>query len=131
MLQLSLDGKRLYVTNSLLSVWDNQFYPDMAKAGSWMLQIDCDTDKGGLKLNEKFFVDFGEGAERPVPGARGPLPRRRLHVRHLQFVSDARMTRIPGPSDPAAIFVLIRVSAWTASSACHRLPGSGTVLALR
>jgi selenium-binding protein 1 len=27
MLQLSLDGKRLYVTSSLLSSWDNQFIP--------------------------------------------------------------------------------------------------------
>jgi len=65
MLQLSLDGKRLYVTNSLLSVWDNQFYPDMARAGSWMLQIDCDTDKGGLSLNEKFFVDFSKEPNGP------------------------------------------------------------------
>lgn len=31
MLQLSLDGKRLYVTTSLFSPWDKQFYPDMAK----------------------------------------------------------------------------------------------------
>jgi len=29
MLQLSLDGKRLYVTTSLFSTWDKQFYPDM------------------------------------------------------------------------------------------------------
>ena len=29
MLQLSLDGKRLYVTTSLFSPWDKQFYPDM------------------------------------------------------------------------------------------------------
>lgn len=29
MLQLSLDGKRLYVTTSLYSKWDYQFYPDM------------------------------------------------------------------------------------------------------
>ena len=28
-LQLSLDGKRLYVTSSLFSPWDKQFYPDM------------------------------------------------------------------------------------------------------
>ena len=34
MLQLSLDGKRLYVTNSLFSSWDNQFYPQIAKQGS-------------------------------------------------------------------------------------------------
>ena len=31
MLQLSLDGKRLYVTTSLFSPWDKQFYPDMCK----------------------------------------------------------------------------------------------------
>jgi selenium-binding protein 1 len=31
MLQLSLDGKRLYVTSSLYRSWDNQFYPDIAK----------------------------------------------------------------------------------------------------
>ena len=31
MLQLSLDGRRLYVTTSLFSGWDKQFYPDMTK----------------------------------------------------------------------------------------------------
>jgi selenium-binding protein 1 len=59
MLQLSLDGRRLYVTNSLYSSWDNQFYPDMAKQGSTLLVLDCDTERGGMKLNEKFLVDFG------------------------------------------------------------------------
>ena len=66
MLQLSLDGKRLYVTNSLYSVWDDQFYPDMAKNGSYMLQLDCDTGKGGLAVNERFFVDFGAEPGGPV-----------------------------------------------------------------
>ncbi len=60
MLQLSLDGKRLYVTNSLFSTWDNQFYPDLAKNGSYLLQIDCDTENGGMKINENFYVDFGK-----------------------------------------------------------------------
>jgi selenium-binding protein 1 len=60
MLQLSLDGRRLYVTNSLFSSWDNQFYPDLAKQGSYMLQVNCDTERGGLKLNEEFHVDFGQ-----------------------------------------------------------------------
>jgi selenium-binding protein 1 len=59
MLQLSLDGKRLYITSSLFSSWDNQFYPQIAEQGSTMVQIDCDTDRGGLKLNENFLVDFG------------------------------------------------------------------------
>jgi len=67
MLQLSLDGKRLYITNSLYSTWDNQFYPELAKAGSYLLQIDCDTQNGGLKINEHFYVDFGK---EPAGGAR-------------------------------------------------------------
>ncbi len=66
MLQLSLDGKRLYVTSSLYSVWDNQFYPKMAEQGSWMLQIDCDTERGGMKLNSEFLVDFGKEPQGPA-----------------------------------------------------------------
>ena len=31
MLQLSLDGKRLYVTNSAYSIWDKDTYPDLYK----------------------------------------------------------------------------------------------------
>jgi selenium-binding protein 1 len=59
MLQLSLDGKRLYFTSSLYSSWDNQFYPDIAKKGSFMLQLDCNTNDGGLTWNKDFLVDFG------------------------------------------------------------------------
>lgn len=66
MLQLSLDGKRLYVTNSLYSSWDNQFYPAIAEHGSYMLQLDCDTNKGGLTLNENFHVDFGKEPNGPA-----------------------------------------------------------------
>ena len=60
MLQLSKNGKRLFVTSSLYSVWDNQFYPKMADEGSWMAMIDCDTENGGMKLNHDFLVDFGK-----------------------------------------------------------------------
>jgi selenium-binding protein 1 len=66
MLQLSLDGKRLYVTNSLLSSWDNQFYPSMKTRGSYLLQIDCDTDRGGMTLNPRFMVDFGQEPDGPA-----------------------------------------------------------------
>ncbi len=66
MLQLSLDGKRLYVTNSLYSSWDNQFYPKMAEEGSYLLQIDCDTEQGGMKINEDFYVDFGKEPAGPA-----------------------------------------------------------------
>ena len=66
MLQLSLDGERLYVTNSLFSTWDDQFYPDLAGRGSYMLQIDCDTDDGGMEINEDFYVDFGDEPAGPA-----------------------------------------------------------------
>jgi selenium-binding protein 1 len=58
MIQLSLDGKRLYVTTSLFSTWDNQFYPDMKTNGGCMIQVDCDTKNGGLSINRDFYVDF-------------------------------------------------------------------------
>ncbi len=66
MIQLSLDGKRLYVTNSLYSTWDNVFYPQIGKQGSWLIQIDCDTENGGMKLNDQFLVDFGKEPSGPV-----------------------------------------------------------------
>jgi methanethiol oxidase len=54
MLQLSLDGRRLYVSNSLYSTWDNQFYPGLR---SWLIKIDCHPD-GGMEVDPDFFVDF-------------------------------------------------------------------------
>ncbi|XP_060114069.1 methanethiol oxidase-like [Heteronotia binoei] len=59
-LQLSLDGKRLYCTNSLYTPWDRVYYPDLVREGSVMLQIDVDTEHGGLCVNEDFLVDFGK-----------------------------------------------------------------------
>lgn len=66
MLQLSLDGKRLYVTTSLYSNWDKQFYPELLKKGSCLLQIDVNTMMGGLKVNENFLVDYGSEPKGPV-----------------------------------------------------------------
>ncbi|KAG8146976.1 putative Selenium binding protein [Naja naja] len=66
MIQLSLDGKRLYVSTSLYSGWDKQFYQNLVKEGSVMLQIEVDSNKGGLKVNEKFLVDFGKEPNGPA-----------------------------------------------------------------
>lgn len=65
MLQLSLDGKRLYISSSLFSPWDKQFYPEMVKAGGTIVQIDVDTEHGGMKLNENFLVDFAREPNGP------------------------------------------------------------------
>ncbi|KAF7837046.1 selenium-binding protein 1-like [Senna tora] len=66
MIQLSLDGKRLYATNSLFSAWDKQFYPDLMVKGSHIIQIDVDTENGGLKINPNLFVDFGAEPDGPA-----------------------------------------------------------------
>lgn len=66
MLQLSLDGKRLYTTTSLFSAWDKQFYPDMFENGAMLVRLDVDTVEGGLTVDEDFLVDFGEEPEGPV-----------------------------------------------------------------
>ncbi|CAB0002019.1 unnamed protein product [Nesidiocoris tenuis] len=59
MMQLSLDGKRLYVTNSLYTPWDAVLYPDLASHGCALVKIDVDTDKGGLRIDKDFLVNFG------------------------------------------------------------------------
>lgn len=63
MLQLSLDGKRLYASSSLFLPWDKQFYPEMVNHGGTIIQIDIDTVNGGMKVNDNFLVDFGNGNE--------------------------------------------------------------------
>ena len=65
MIQLSLDGKRLYVTTSLFSTWDNQFYPEIRHKGGVMIMVDCDTINGGMKINPNFIVDFGKEPNGP------------------------------------------------------------------
>jgi methanethiol oxidase len=62
MLQLSFDGRRLYVTNSLYSTWDNQFYPGLR---SWLLRVNCDPE-GGMELDDEFFVDFHDRPDGPA-----------------------------------------------------------------
>jgi selenium-binding protein 1 len=58
MVEVSRDGKRVYITNSLYTPWDAQFYPDGIKG--WMAKIDADAT-GGIAFDEKFFVEFEDG----------------------------------------------------------------------
>ena len=71
MLQLSLDGLRLYATNSLYSSWDNQFYPGLE---SWMLKIEIDPTDGRMRLDPDFLVDFGDGPSGPARAHEMRLP---------------------------------------------------------
>jgi len=60
MLQLSLDGERLYWTTSLYSTWDDVFFPDERETGSVMLKADVDPRRGRMSLDDAFLVDFGD-----------------------------------------------------------------------
>lgn len=58
MVEISRDGRRVYVTNSLYSPWDEQFYPDGVK--SWMARVDVDGN-GAMSLASDCFVRAPEG----------------------------------------------------------------------
>jgi len=58
MVEISRDGRRVYLTNSLYSAWDRQFYPQGAAGAAVMCKAD---PKGGIQLDPDFLVEFGEG----------------------------------------------------------------------
>jgi selenium-binding protein 1 len=53
MVEISRDGRRVYVTNSLYASWDDIFYP--GGVGAWMARIDANTDAGGMTVDPRFF----------------------------------------------------------------------------
>jgi selenium-binding protein 1 len=55
MVELSRDGRRVYLTNSLYRAWDEQFYPDGIRG--WLAKLDA-APEGGLKLDSKLFLEF-------------------------------------------------------------------------
>ena len=58
MVELSRDGRRVYLTNGLYSPWDEQFYPDGIK--SWMVKLDT-RPEGGMALDSRFFLGMEQG----------------------------------------------------------------------
>jgi methanethiol oxidase len=60
MIELSRDGRRIFMSNSLYGAWDTQFYPEGIRG--WVAKIDCN-QAGGLKVDPDFFIAFD--GERP------------------------------------------------------------------
>jgi methanethiol oxidase len=60
MVEVSRDGRRIYLTNSLYASWDAQFYPAGVKG--WATKLTANPN-GGMTVDPEFFIDFGE--ERP------------------------------------------------------------------
>jgi selenium-binding protein 1 len=58
MVEISRDGRRVYLTNSLYTPWDAQFYPDGIRG--WMTKIDADPS-GGMAFDRDFLVEFDDG----------------------------------------------------------------------
>jgi selenium-binding protein 1 len=58
MVEISRDGKRVYLTNSLYLPWDAQFYP--AGIDGWLAKLDVGPD-GGLAPDPNFLVQFPDG----------------------------------------------------------------------
>jgi selenium-binding protein 1 len=58
MVELSRDGKRVYLTNSLYAAWDAQFYPE--GIDGWLVKLDAEN---GFAVDTDFFVEFH--GERP------------------------------------------------------------------
>jgi selenium-binding protein 1 len=52
MVEVSQDGRRVYVTNSLYAAWDDIFYPE--GVGAWVAKLDAGQD-GGLSVAPRFF----------------------------------------------------------------------------
>src|SRR5919106_1635217 len=52
MVEMSRDGKRVYLTNSLYASWDRQFYPK--GIDGWMVKLDCN---GDLQVDPDFYVE--------------------------------------------------------------------------
>jgi selenium-binding protein 1 len=55
MVEISRDGRRVYVTNSLYRTWDDQFYPD--GVNGWLAKVDVQP-AGGMALDPAGFVEF-------------------------------------------------------------------------
>ena len=58
MVEVSRDGRRVYLTNSLYTPWDAQFYPDGVRG--WMAKLDA-APGGGLTADPRFLVEFEDG----------------------------------------------------------------------
>ena len=58
MVEVSRDGKRVYVTNSLYLTWDAQFYPE--GINGWVAKLAVGTS-GGITADPNFFLQVADG----------------------------------------------------------------------
>ena len=73
MLELSRDGQRIYLSNSLYGSWDEQFYPEGVRG--WVTELDANPN-GGLEYRSEILcadltgdapIRYGSKAATPPP----------------------------------------------------------------
>ncbi|KAI6200445.1 putative selenium-binding protein [Aphelenchoides besseyi] len=67
-LQLSLDGRRLYVGNSWLRSWDDKIYPEKRKHGGLIALIHINVNSAcAMTLDENFAIDLNSTDDGEMP----------------------------------------------------------------
>ena len=90
MVEVSRDGKRIYVTNSLYLPWDAQFYPDGIQG--WMVKLDADPGR-----RHELRPQLLPRLRRPASAPGAPPGRRRLfRFLLLPVVGGSVPARLPG-----------------------------------
>ena len=97
-LELSLDGRRLFVTNSLYSTWNTSSILRLPSKAHGSCKSIATHHAGGLSVDERMFVDFGQEPSGPVRAHEVRYPgsdptSRYFHVgschRRHAFICDA------------------------------------------
>ena len=74
MMRISPDNRRLYVTNSLLSTWDDTEFPAGVTRNTHygMWKVDIDHDNGGMAIDPNFFIDYDNVEKKNTVGGARP-----------------------------------------------------------
>src|SRR5439155_1435740 len=72
MVEISRDGKRVYVTNSLYASWDAQFYPEGIKG--WIVKLDADPTGASPPTRTSSCPSRGSARTRSASRAATPRP---------------------------------------------------------
>ena len=120
MVEVSRDGRRVYVTNSLYGAWDDIFYPD--GVGAWMAKLDADPDGGGIAPDAAVLPQRGR-LPRPAGPPDPPAGRRRLQ--RLLLLHQLTMVILAHHAGEQSLIPLLLCWGAEDSPCCWRSAGRG------
>ena len=89
MVEVSRDGRRVYVTNSLYRTWDEQFYPDGIRG--WMAKLDAEPN-GGIDARSRTSCSSPTACGRTRSGSKAATPLRLVLLR-VRSVDMSELSR--------------------------------------